>query len=187
LTWQRLSSPPVAFILAVLVIALLPQSSASQTPVPRTFGPNTVEQIHLSTGEQPGTVIISAEQKSLDLVLGGGEALRYRIGVGRQGFGWQGVVKVGRKAEWPEWRPPVEMRLRDPSLPTVLPPGPFNPLGARAIYLYKDGRDTLYRIHGTNDAETIGGAVTSGCFRLSNSDVLDLYKRIKIGAKVIVQ
>jgi lipoprotein-anchoring transpeptidase ErfK/SrfK len=172
--------------LAALIVALSLRGSLGRTTVPLSFGPRTVEQISLSTHESPGTVIISAEAKTLDLVLQGGAALRYHIGVGRQGFGWQGVVFVGRKAEWPEWRPPPEMRQRDPTLPEMLPPGPFNPLGARAIYLYRDGRDTLYRIHGTNDAESIGGAVTSGCFRLTNSDVLDLYKRIRIGAKVIV-
>ena len=100
---------------------------------------------------------------------------------------WTGTVKVGGKAEWPDWRPPAEMRQRDPSLPEMMPAGPYNPLGARALYLFNGKRDTLYRIHGTNDAPSVGGFVSSGCFRMTNADVLELYSQVRIGAKVIVE
>jgi lipoprotein-anchoring transpeptidase ErfK/SrfK len=155
--------------------------------IPRTHGVSTRHEILLRTSEARGSIIISARQKTLDYVLGDGRAYRYRIGVGRDGFGWSGVVKVGRKAEWPEWRPPKEMLQRDPTLPTMMPGGPLNPLGARAIYLYRDGQDSLYRIHGTSEAESIGAEISSGCFRMTNRDVMDLYSKVSVGAKVIVE
>lgn len=155
--------------------------------IPRNHGPSFRDDVVFETNERPGTVIVDTQTKNLYYVTAANRALRYRIGVGRDGFGWTGIVNVGRKAEWPDWRPPAEMRKRDPSLPEYVPPGPYNPLGARAIYLFKNGADTLYRIHGTNDPSTIGGNVSSGCFRMTNTDVLDLYQRMRVGAQVIVR
>ncbi len=167
----------------------IPQSATVQTgySIPRNLGPSFRDDVAFVTNERPGTVIVDTQAKNLYYVTGPNRALRYRIGVGREGFGWTGIVNVGRKAEWPDWRPPAEMRQRDPSLPEYVPPGPLNPLGARAIYLHKNGADTLYRIHGTNDPSTIGGNVSSGCFRMTNTDVLDLYQRMSLGARVIVR
>ncbi len=162
-------------------------SAAAPEAVPRTLGPSYRSEIALDTDHAPGTILISSTEKTLDLVLGGGRALRYRIGVGREGFGWTGTARVGAKAEWPFWRPPAEMKVRQPELPDEVPPGPFNPLGARAIYLHDGGRDTLYRIHGTNDPETIGTESSSGCFRMTNTDVIDLYQRVSLGALIVVR
>jgi len=156
------------------------------TPIPRDHGPATRKEIALATNEAPGTIIISSDEFTLDYVLGNGRALRYIIGVGRDGFRWAGTVKIGRKAEWPEWRPPDEMRKREPGLPSIVPAGPHNPLGARAIYLFDGGRDTLFRVHGTNDVGSLAGYVSSGCFRMTNDDVIHLYDKIRIGSKVIV-
>ncbi len=141
----------------------------------------------METREAPGTILISTGARTLDLVVAPGKVARYSIGVARDGFVWTGTVRVGRKAEWPEWRPPAEMLKRDPGLPRVVPPGPYNPLGARALYLFEGSRDTLYRIHGTNDAPSVGGFVSSGCFRMTNADVLELYAQVRIGAKVVVE
>jgi lipoprotein-anchoring transpeptidase ErfK/SrfK len=135
------------------------------------------------TTEAPGTIIISTADRHLYLVQGNGRALRYGIGVGRDGFTWQGLLKISRKAEWPDWTPPPEMIARQPYLPRFMAGGPGNPLGARAMYLGA----TVYRIHGTNQPDTIGTAISSGCFRLVNSDVADLYDRIPVGTKVIVR
>ncbi len=132
--------------------------------------------------EAAGTVIVDTAHTYLYLILGGGKAMRYGIGVGRQGFTWSGVQTITKKAEWPDWTPPPEMIARQPYLPRWVGGGPGNPLGARAMYL--GGTD--YRIHGTNDPTTIGKHVSSGCIRLANDDVIDLYSRINIGAKVIV-
>ena len=135
------------------------------------------------TSEPPGTIIISTKDRHLYLVQGGGRALRYGIGVGREGFQWQGLLNVTRKAEWPDWTPPPEMIARQPYLPRFMAGGPGNPMGARAMYL----GTTVYRIHGTNRPDTIGTAVSSGCFRLVNADVADLYERVPVGTKVIVR
>jgi lipoprotein-anchoring transpeptidase ErfK/SrfK len=132
--------------------------------------------------ERPGTIIIDTPNKFLFLVEGDGRALRYGIGVGRPGFEWAGVKSVTRKAEWPGWTPPAEMLLRRPDLPDHMDGGPGNPLGARALYL----GSSLYRIHGTNEPWSIGKNVSSGCIRMMNQDVIDLYERVHIGAKVIV-
>lgn len=165
-----------------------PITIASKTrPSLPAMGPSFRQHVKLDSGESVGTVIIRKSDNSLYLVTAPGSALRYRISVGREGFQWTGVVKVGAKQEWPEWRPPPEMRLREPELPTMVPSGPYNPLGARALYLFQDGKDTLYRIHGTNDPDGVGFDGTSGCFRLTNTDVMDLYKRVQIGAKVVVE
>jgi lipoprotein-anchoring transpeptidase ErfK/SrfK len=132
--------------------------------------------------EAPGTVVIDTGNTFLYLVLNSGQAMRYGIGVGREGFTWSGEQAVARKTEWPDWRPPADMLSRQPYLPRFMAGGPGNPLGARAMYL----GETEYRIHGTNKPDTIGKRVSSGCIRLTNEDVADLYERVKIGAKVIV-
>jgi lipoprotein-anchoring transpeptidase ErfK/SrfK len=134
------------------------------------------------TREAPGTIIIDTPNTYLYYVLGGGQAIRYGIGVGRDGFTWSGVQTITKKAEWPDWTPPPEMIARQPYLPRQMAGGPGNPLGARAMYL----GGTIYRIHGTNAPHTIGTHVSSGCLRLTNEDVTDLYSRVTIGTKVIV-
>jgi lipoprotein-anchoring transpeptidase ErfK/SrfK len=131
----------------------------------------------------PGTIYINTAERRLYLILGNGEALQYGIGVGRDGFRWSGVHRISAKREWPGWTPPAQMRARRPDLPRYLPGGIENPLGARAMYL----GSTLYRIHGSNEPETIGRAVSSGCFRMTNEDVTDLYNRVSVGATVIVR
>ena len=138
--------------------------------------------VSYQTSESPGTIVIDTPNTYLYYVLGGGRAIRYGIGVGRDGFRWSGTQNVGRKAEWPDWNPPPEMIARQPYLPRFMAGGPTNPLGARAMYL----GNTIYRIHGTNAPSTIGSRVSSGCIRLTNEDVTDLYNRVKIGAKVVV-
>jgi len=163
------------------------RSGLSDRPPLPAMGPSLRKAVAFATPEQPGTIIIRKNEKALYLVTGKGQALRYQISVGRDGFGWTGVVKVGAKTEWPEWRPPQEMRARQPELPQLVPSGPYNPLGARALYLLRDGHDTLYRIHGTNDPSGVGFDGTSGCFRLTNTDVIDLFKRVPVGTKVVVQ
>lgn len=135
-----------------------------------------------ATREAPGTIIIDTPNTYLYYVLGGGQAIRYGIGVGRDGFTWSGVQSITKKAEWPDWTPPPEMIARQPYLPRQMAGGPGNPLGARAMYL----GGTVYRIHGTNAPATIGTRVSSGCIRLTNQDVSDLYSRVNVGAKVIV-
>jgi lipoprotein-anchoring transpeptidase ErfK/SrfK len=140
-------------------------------------------EISYSSDEPVGTIIIETRKRYLYYVLSNGKAMRYGIGVGRSGFTWKGTEKISRKAEWPDWHPPEEMREREPHLPEMMEGGPNNPLGARALYLGA----TEYRIHGTAQPWTIGRAVSSGCIRLTNEDVIDLYKRAKVGAKVIVR
>jgi lipoprotein-anchoring transpeptidase ErfK/SrfK len=135
-----------------------------------------------NTNEAPGTIIIDTPNTYLYYVLGGGRAIRYGIGVGREGFTWAGTQAVSRKQEWPDWNPPAEMIARQPYLPRFMAGGPGNPLGARAMYL----GNTMYRIHGTNAPSTIGQRVSSGCIRLTNEDVEDLFNRVSIGAKVVV-
>ena len=130
-----------------------------------------------------GTIVIKTKERRLYYVQGDGTAIRYGIGVGRDGFRWSGVHSVSMKREWPEWTPPPQMLKRDPQLPRYMEGGPQNPLGARAMYL----GSSLYRIHGSNEEETIGEATSSGCFRMTNTDVIDLYSRVKVGSTVIVQ
>jgi lipoprotein-anchoring transpeptidase ErfK/SrfK len=139
--------------------------------------------VYYRTTEPPGTIIVSTSERHMYLVQPGGRAIRYGIGVGREGFQWQGLLNITRKAEWPDWTPPPEMIARQPYLPRFMAGGPGNPLGARAMYL----GTTVYRIHGTNRPDTIGTAVSSGCFRLVNADVTDLYDRVPVGTKVIVR
>ena len=140
------------------------------------------QMVAYSTNEAPGTVVIDTPHTVLYFVLGNGKAIRYGIGVGREGFTWSGVKTIARKAEWPDWYPPKEMIARQPYLPRFTAGGPGNPLGARAMYL----GSSEYRIHGTNNPSTIGKQVSSGCIRLTNEDVSDLYERVQVGAKVIV-
>ena len=139
------------------------------------------------THEPPGTLTVSTRLRRLFLSLPGGEALEYKIAVGRQGFSWKGKAEIGRKAYWPGWTPPPEMLARDHSLPAHVDGGMGNPLGARALYLFEDHKDTLFRIHGTNEPRSIGKAVSSGCIRMLNADVIDLYGRVAKGTKVVVE
>jgi len=138
--------------------------------------------VEYRTKEPPGTLVVDTKNTYLYLVLDNGKAMRYGIGVGREGFTWNGTEKVSRMAEWPDWHPPEEMIDRQPYLPRFMAGGPGNPLGARALYLGK----TVYRIHGTNQPSTIGTFVSSGCIRLTNEDVTDLYGRVKVGTRVVV-
>ena len=147
------------------------------------FSPVSRTSVRYPSNERPGTIIINTRERRLYLIQGDGTAIRYGIGVGRDGFTWSGVKTVSAKKEWPGWTPPPQMLQRRPDLPRYMPGGPDNPLGARAMYL----GSTLYRIHGSNEPETIGQAVSSGCFRMTNPDVIDLYGRVSVGAKVIVQ
>lgn len=140
------------------------------------------QQVDYRSGHRPGTVIIDTRQRYLYLVETGGTARRYGVGIGRPGFGWTGTKTVTRKAEWPDWRPPADMLRRRPDLPRFMAGGPANPLGARALYL----GSSLYRIHGSNEPWTIGQAVSSGCFRMRNEDVIDLYNRVRVGTRVVV-
>lgn len=147
--------------------------------------------VSYSSQYKPGTIIISTTKRKLYFVLSATQAIEYGVGVGRQGFEWSGKAKIARKAEWPSWHPPKEMIVREREkygreLPAFVEGGPNNPLGARALYLYSGGRDTLYRIHGTNAPHTIGLAMSSGCIRMLNEEVIDLYRRVRIGARVIV-
>jgi len=135
------------------------------------------------TGEAPGTIVVDTPNTYLYYILGNGKAVRYGIGVGRDGFTWSGVETVTRKAEWPDWTPPPEMLRRRPDLPRHMRGGPDNPMGARALYL----GDTMYRIHGSNEPHTIGTATSSGCIRMTNDDIIDLYSRVRVGATAIVQ
>jgi lipoprotein-anchoring transpeptidase ErfK/SrfK len=184
----------VAGIVAVLLMAATSQAQAQffdsrevMGGGPNFFGggasPIPRQTVMYPTNYAPGTVVIDTAERRLYLVLGDGEALRYGIGVGRDGFRWSGVHKVSAKREWPDWTPPREMIARRPDLPRHMRGGIENPLGARALYL----GSTLYRIHGSNEPETIGQAVSSGCFRMTNEDVVDLYNRVPVGATVVVK
>ena len=135
------------------------------------------------TTEQPGTIVVDTPNRFLYLVMGDNRAMRYGIGVGRDGFQWSGLLKISRKAEWPDWTPPPEMIERQPYLPRFMAGGAGNPLGARALYLGA----TVYRLHGTNQPQTIGTSVSSGCFRLANQEIIDLYERVPVGTKVVVR
>lgn len=185
----------------LLMPAIFPASVSAQTlgyaPVPQSFPSDYVTEddagvppgqqlrrtmVALDTREAPGTIVIDTAGTSLYFVVGQGRAIRYGVGVGREGFTWSGVQTVSRKAEWPDWHPPAEMISRQPYLPRFMAGGPGNPLGARAIYL----GSSQYRIHGTNDPSTIGKFVSSGCIRMTNEDVVDLFSRVDIGTKVVV-
>lgn len=172
---------------ASLAASVTPQRTATQrvATAPHRGGlPAAFERriVPYVTQEAPGTIVVNTGTKHLYLVLEDGLAMRYGIGVARFGFEWSGRHTITAKKEWPDWRPPAQMLARQPGLPTYLPGGPDNPLGARALYI----GNTLYRIHGTSEPWTIGQNVSSGCIRLTNEDVIDLYNRVPIGAKVVV-
>ena len=150
-------------------------AKAQATTIPR-------EIVSYQTRHPAGTIVINTSERRLYLVMPNGQAMRYGVGVGRPGFDWAGSQRITRKAEWPTWTPPAQMLKRRPDLPRFMPGGPENPMGARALYL----GSTLYRIHGSNEPETIGQAVSSGCIRMLNEDVIDLYERVKVGTRVVV-
>jgi lipoprotein-anchoring transpeptidase ErfK/SrfK len=161
----------------------VPQEQTEQQATDAALPENLRRQVvNYSGREAPGTIVIDTPNTYLYYVLGNGKAVRYGIGVGREGFTWSGVRTVGRKAEWPDWTPPQEMIQRQPYLPRWMAGGPGNPLGARAMYL----AGTMYRIHGTNSPSSIGQHVSSGCIRMLNEDVIDLYRRVDVGTKVVV-
>lgn len=171
-----------------------PQTTASDA-IPKHLSKTVPDKfnrrkVRFSSTEAPGTIIVDTNNKFLYYVEGPNTATRYGIGVGREGYGWSGVVSIGRKAEWPTWTPPAEMRAREAReghiLPAVMKGGEDNPLGARAMYLYKGNRDTIFRIHGTNQPWSIGLNLSSGCIRMMNKDVIDLYERASVGTKVVV-
>ncbi len=153
--------------------------TAEQSLLPPEF---RMQPVYFRTTEKPGTIIINTDERYLYLVQGDNRALRYGVGVGRDGFQWSGLLKVSRKTEWPDWRPPPEMIQRQPYLPRFMAGGEGNPMGARALYL----GDTVYRIHGTNQPQTIGHALSSGCFRMVNADVMDLYERVPSKTPLLV-
>jgi lipoprotein-anchoring transpeptidase ErfK/SrfK len=141
------------------------------------------------TGERPGTIVVSTAERYLYLVREDGIAIRYGVGIGREGFTWQGRAEIARKAKWPVWTPPASMIERQPELEEFRngqPPGLTNPLGARAMYIFNDGRDTIYRLHGTGEVWSIGEAVSSGCVRLLHQDIIDLYQRVPVGTPIVV-
>ena len=202
---RRLSSRATHALVLISAVLLAPSvvssAASAQTfgyaaiqpnafPADEVIGPDegaTPERLRravvaFNTAEAPGTIIIDTGNTTLYYVLGQGRAVRYGVGVGREGFTWAGVQTVSRKAEWPDWHPPAEMIARQPYLPRFMAGGPGNPLGARAMYL----GNSQYRIHGTNDPSTIGKFVSSGCIRLTNEDVADLFSRVNVGTKVVV-
>ena len=168
------------------IMPTIEDAEPGSTPAPEDKAVPEVyrrQPVFYRTDEKPGTIIIDTSDRFLYLIQANNTALRYGIGVGRDGFQWNGLLKITRKAEWPDWTPPEEMIERQPYLPRFMAGGPGNPMGARALYL----GNTVYRIHGTNAPETIGHAVSSGCFRLVNEQIMDLYDRVPVGTKVIVQ
>jgi lipoprotein-anchoring transpeptidase ErfK/SrfK len=187
------------FLLVLLGLVVFAAQAVAQPRPPRDVGdqpglvPNAADEelppelkrqvVLYRTNEPPGTIIVHTSERFLYLIQPGGRALRYGIGVGRDGFQWQGLQKITKKQEWPDWTPPPEMIERQPYLPRFMAGGPGNPMGAAALYLGA----TVYRIHGTNQPQTIGSAVSSGCFRLVNPDVTDLYHRVPVGTRVIVR
>ncbi|MEM0908295.1 MAG: L,D-transpeptidase [Pseudomonadota bacterium] len=190
-------SPGNTFPGATLGYKPVPQLGTPETEpfqVPRVDMKRIPTQFHRqyvthSGKYKPGTLVVDTTNRHLYLIGEGDSAIRYGIGVGRAGFAWGGKARVGRKAQWPRWTPPASMIRREPSLKKWaggMEGGPANPLGARALYLYKGGRDTLYRLHGTNEPFSIGQAMSSGCIRMLNTDAIDLYERVQVGATVVV-
>ena len=192
---------PVAAIAPSAFPQAAPQAGARRVPLPPDADPNysslynydseidgrsTRRMVSDPTNSEAGAITIQTKTRTLYLSLGNGQAWEYGIGVGRQGFSWKGTAMIGRKAVWPGWTPPPEMVARRPDLPVHMDGGMSNPLGARALYLFQNNKDTLFRIHGTNEPDTIGHAVSSGCIRMLNADVLDLYTRIPVGTRVSV-
>lgn len=191
---RRLLALPAAYLAtsALPALAQAPSDDPYQLPAlnPAKY-PAEVRRtvVNFKSKQYPGTIIIDTSEKHLYIILEGGKAIRFGVAVGKDGFRWAGVADVARKVMWPKWTPPKEMIERKPELAKWkdgMPGGPENPLGARAMYLYRDGRDTLYRIHGTNDPTSIGKAASSGCIRMFNQDVVELYRRTPIGSRVLV-
>jgi lipoprotein-anchoring transpeptidase ErfK/SrfK len=199
----HLRGPALWAGVAILCVMMIAQAPAQQFPPLFQFQPTAPDVdpgidhgnsanlpedfqkrlVFYRSQQPPGVIIVNTVERHLYLIQDSTHAIRYGIGVGREGFTWQGLLSISRKAEWPDWHPPPEMIERQPYLPRFMAGGPGNPLGARAMYL----GNTIYRIHGTNAPETIGQAVSSGCFRLVNDDVIDLYGRVSVGTKVIVR
>jgi lipoprotein-anchoring transpeptidase ErfK/SrfK len=173
------------FFLAVVMVASGTTFAFAQQARYIYYGAGPIARtvVSFQSDYRPGTIYIDTGGRRLYLVMDRSQAIRYGIGVGRDGYGWAGALRVSAKREWPNWFPPAEMLARRPDLPRFMPGGPENPLGARALYL----GSTLYRIHGSNEPWTIGQAVSSGCFRMTNDDVIDLYNRVSVGATVIVR
>ncbi len=187
---MKIGNSLLGLLVAFCAMALIAPANASTSTkvkfnfvsdslIPKYKGKRTVD---FNEGYKPGTIIIKTAKRKLYFVLPGRRAIEYGVGVGRYGFTWSGTTKVTRKAKWPSWTPPAEMHARQPGLPKFMPGGPDNPMGARALYL----GSSLYRIHGTNQDYTIGQAVSSGCIRMLNKEVIDLYNRARVGAKVYV-
>jgi lipoprotein-anchoring transpeptidase ErfK/SrfK len=163
-----------------LLLARAPYAAAT---IPEPYRRHIVDY---QRADPPGTILVDTDARYLYYVLPGGKAIRYGVAVGEEALVWSGVARVGRKSEWPDWIPTAEIQARLGPYPARVPGGPANPLGARGIYLYQANKDTLYRIHGTNQPEYIGRAISSGCIRMTNEDVIDLYNRVKLGATVVV-
>lgn len=189
---SSLTDPPVHELDPALVpppesVIDFPIEPVDQRKIPEQFRRQVVRH---DGPEWPGNIIVDPDNRFLYLVLEDGLALRYGVGVGREGFGWSGEAYIALKRRWPRWVPPAEMVARDPNAakwPNGMPGGPENPLGARALYLYQGNVDTLYRIHGTNDPSSIGKAMSSGCIRMLNEDIAELFPRVPIGTRVIVR
>ena len=163
-----------------LLLAHAPYASAR---IPESYRRHIVDY---HRPEPPGTILVDTDARYLYYVLPQGKAIRYGVTVGEEALAWSGVAKIGRMEEWPSWTPTSEIKHRLANIPDFVAPGPHNPMGARALYLFEGSRDTLYRIHGTNQPEYIGHAISSGCIRMTNEDVIDLFNRVKIGAPVVV-
>ena len=162
---------------------LLANAPYQQAVIPEPYRRHIVDY---HRREAPGTIVVDSDARYLYYVLPGGKAIRYGVTVGDEALVWSGVAKVGNMAEWPNWTPTAEIKQRLGNIPNFVSGGPHNPLGARALYLFEGNKDTLYRIHGTNQPEYIGQAISSGCIRLTNEDIIDLYNRVKVGTTVVV-
>jgi len=162
---------------------LLAHPPYAQASIPEQYQRHIVD---FQRRERPGTILVDTDSRYLYFVLPGGKAIRYGVAVGEEAMAWSGVASVGKLAEWPDWVPTAEIQARLGPYPSRVAGGPANPLGARALYLYEGSKDTLYRIHGTNQPEYIGHAISSGCIRMTNSDVIDLFGRVKLGTTVVV-
>lgn len=195
MNWMRNLATAGALILCALPVAVVAQVNAyaptMNEPPPGVDSNAGFElpyeykrqAVFYRTNEEPGTIIVNTHDRFLYLVQGNNRAIRYGVGVGRDGFQWGGIHRITRKSEWPDWTPPPEMIARQPYLPRFMAGGSGNPMGARAMYI----GTTVYRVHGTNAPETIGHSVSSGCFRLVNSEIEDLYERVPVGTKIVVQ
>ncbi len=180
---QSTLAPPSGASLTPRDRQLLAHAPYARATVPETYRRHIVDY---TRREQPGTILIDTDARYLYFVMSGGKAIRYGVAVGEEALAWSGVATVGRMAEWPDWIPTPEIQARLGPYPKRVPGGPANPLGARALYLYEGNKDTLYRIHGTNQPEYIGQAISSGCIRMTNEDVIDLFDQVKPGAMVVV-